>query len=107
MVRAQPRRASTTSPIVCGASFAGLACAQACAARGLRTIVWERKRDAGEKVFGLFRELDVPAPHGNEVQPHAGARLHREPHVLERAEVWHQPNILKVAGDAVVDALQR
>ncbi|MGZ8620941.1 MAG: NAD(P)/FAD-dependent oxidoreductase, partial [Actinomycetota bacterium] len=35
---------------IVGASFAGLACAQACAARGLRTIVWERKRDAGEAV---------------------------------------------------------
>lgn len=35
---------------IVGASFAGLACAQACAARGLRTLVWERKRDAGEAV---------------------------------------------------------
>jgi len=35
---------------IVGASFAGLACAQACASRGLRTIVWERKRDAGEAV---------------------------------------------------------
>lgn len=35
---------------IVGASFAGLACAQACAARGLDTVVWERKRDAGEAV---------------------------------------------------------
>ena len=35
---------------IVGASFAGLACAQACAARGLDTAVWERKRDAGEGV---------------------------------------------------------
>jgi len=35
---------------IVGASFAGLACAQACAARRLRTVVWERKRDAGEGV---------------------------------------------------------
>ncbi|HEY6567937.1 MAG TPA: NAD(P)/FAD-dependent oxidoreductase, partial [Actinomycetota bacterium] len=35
---------------IVGASFAGLACAQACAARGLETVVWERKHDAGEAV---------------------------------------------------------
>ncbi|MEO8475943.1 MAG: NAD(P)/FAD-dependent oxidoreductase [Actinomycetota bacterium] len=52
---------------IVGASFAGLACAQACAARGLRTVVWERKRDAGEGVrtTGLLvkeaaDELDPP-----------------------------------------------
>ena len=27
---------------IAGASFAGLACARTCAARGLRTVVWER-----------------------------------------------------------------
>ena len=35
---------------VVGASFAGLACARACAARGLRTVVWERKSDPGRSV---------------------------------------------------------
>ena len=52
---------------IVGASFTGLACAQACAARGLRTVVWERKRDAGEAVrtTGLLvkeaaDELDPP-----------------------------------------------
>jgi digeranylgeranylglycerophospholipid reductase len=35
---------------IVGASFAGLACAHACAVRGVRTIVWERKRDPGEAV---------------------------------------------------------
>lgn len=35
---------------IAGASFAGLACARACAARGLRTVVWERKSDPGEGV---------------------------------------------------------
>lgn len=35
---------------IVGASFAGLACARASAARGLRTVVWERKRDPGEGV---------------------------------------------------------
>jgi len=33
---------------IVGASFAGLACAQACAVRGLRTRVVERKRDPGD-----------------------------------------------------------
>jgi len=33
---------------IVGAGFAGLACARVCAARGLRTIVWERKRDPGD-----------------------------------------------------------
>lgn len=56
-----------TNVEIVGASFAGLACAQACAARGLRTVVWERKRDAGEAVrtTGLLvkeaaDELDPP-----------------------------------------------
>ena len=35
---------------IVGASFAGLSCARASASRGLRTIVWDRKRDAGEAV---------------------------------------------------------
>jgi flavin-dependent dehydrogenase len=35
---------------IAGASFAGLACAHACAARGLRTVVWERKPDPGHAV---------------------------------------------------------
>ena len=35
---------------IAGASFAGLACARTCAARGLRTVVWERKRDPGDAV---------------------------------------------------------
>jgi digeranylgeranylglycerophospholipid reductase len=32
---------------IVGASFAGLACARTTAARGLRTVVWERKTDPG------------------------------------------------------------
>jgi digeranylgeranylglycerophospholipid reductase len=35
---------------VVGGSFAGLACARTTAARGLRTVVWERKADAGAGV---------------------------------------------------------
>lgn len=35
---------------IVGGGFAGLACARACAARGLRTVVWERKRDLGDAV---------------------------------------------------------
>ena len=35
---------------IAGGSFAGLACARTCAARGLRTIVWERKSDPGRAV---------------------------------------------------------
>lgn len=35
---------------IVGAGFAGLSCARACAARGLRTVVWERKRDPGDAV---------------------------------------------------------
>ncbi|MGZ8596507.1 MAG: NAD(P)/FAD-dependent oxidoreductase [Actinomycetota bacterium] len=35
---------------IAGASFAGLACARTCAARGLRTVVWERKPDPGHGV---------------------------------------------------------
>jgi flavin-dependent dehydrogenase len=35
---------------IVGAGFAGLACARTCAARGLRTVVWERKRDPGEAI---------------------------------------------------------
>ena len=35
---------------IAGASFAGLACARTCAARGLRTVVWERKLDPGQGV---------------------------------------------------------
>ena len=35
---------------IAGASFAGLACARTCAARGLKTVVWERKRDPGQAV---------------------------------------------------------
>jgi flavin-dependent dehydrogenase len=41
---------------IAGAGFSGLACARACAARGLRTVVWERKPDPGHAVrtTGLF-----------------------------------------------------
>ena len=35
---------------VVGAGFAGLTCARTCAARGLRTVIWERKRDPGHAV---------------------------------------------------------
>jgi flavin-dependent dehydrogenase len=35
---------------IVGASFAGLACARTTASRGLRTVVWERKRDPGDAV---------------------------------------------------------
>jgi digeranylgeranylglycerophospholipid reductase len=35
---------------IVGASFAGLTCARTCAARGLRTLVWERKPDPGHAV---------------------------------------------------------
>jgi digeranylgeranylglycerophospholipid reductase len=35
---------------VVGGGFAGLACARACASRGLRTVVWERKRAPGDAV---------------------------------------------------------
>jgi flavin-dependent dehydrogenase len=35
---------------IVGASFAGLTCARVCAARGLRTVVWERKLDPGDAV---------------------------------------------------------
>jgi flavin-dependent dehydrogenase len=41
---------------VVGGSFSGLACARATAARGLRTVVWERKADpgAGVRTTGLL-----------------------------------------------------
>lgn len=52
---------------IVGASFAGLACAEACAVRGLRTRVLERKRDPGHGIHttGLLvkevaDEWDVP-----------------------------------------------
>ena len=35
---------------IVGGGFAGLACARAGAARGLDTVVWERKRDPGEAI---------------------------------------------------------
>ncbi len=35
---------------IVGAGFAGLACARTCAARGLHTVVWERKRDPGDAI---------------------------------------------------------
>jgi digeranylgeranylglycerophospholipid reductase len=35
---------------IVGGGFAGLACARAAAARGLRTVVWERKRDLGDAI---------------------------------------------------------
>ena len=35
---------------IAGAGFAGLTAARVCAARGLRTVVWERKRDPGDAV---------------------------------------------------------
>ncbi len=35
---------------IVGAGFAGLACARACATRGLSTVVWERKPDPGTAV---------------------------------------------------------
>ncbi|MCY3021666.1 MAG: FAD-dependent oxidoreductase [Planctomycetota bacterium] len=38
----------TADVAIVGGSFAGLACAQAAAARGLRTIVLERKADPGQ-----------------------------------------------------------
>jgi flavin-dependent dehydrogenase len=53
---------------IVGASFAGLACAEACATRGLVTVVRDRKRDAGEAVHTtglLVKEvadaIDLPA----------------------------------------------
>jgi flavin-dependent dehydrogenase len=35
---------------IVGASFAGLTCARICAAHGLPTVVWERKREPGQAV---------------------------------------------------------
>jgi len=35
---------------IVGGGFAGLACARTCAARGLETVVWERKLDPGDAV---------------------------------------------------------
>ena len=50
-----------------GASFAGLACARACAMRGIRTVVVERKSDVGDMphttgilVKEVADEWDVP-----------------------------------------------
>ena len=61
---------------IVGASFAGLACAKAAAARGLRTVVLERKRDVG-------------------AAPHTTGLL-----VREVADAWDVPRALvrKVAG---------
>ncbi|HEU4356761.1 MAG TPA: NAD(P)/FAD-dependent oxidoreductase [Actinomycetota bacterium] len=45
---------------IVGGGFAGLSCARACAARGLRTVVWERKHDPGDAVHTtglLVKEL--------------------------------------------------
>jgi digeranylgeranylglycerophospholipid reductase len=53
--------------VIVGGSYAGLSCARSAAARGLDTLVLERKRDLGEKIrtTGIFvgeaaKELQVP-----------------------------------------------
>jgi flavin-dependent dehydrogenase len=66
--------------VVVGAGFAGLACAQAAALRGVRTVVLDRKRFAGEKIHTtgiLVKEVadffDVPRQWTRKV---AGVRLY-------------------------------
>lgn len=65
---------------IVGASFSGLACATTCAARGLSTIVWERKIDPGVAVRTtglLVKEADEESeiPHSLVRRIH-GVRLY-------------------------------
>lgn len=69
---------------IVGASFAGLACAHACAARGLRTLVRDRKREPGDAVHTtglLVKEvadaIDVPTRLTRKI---AGIRLYGPSH---------------------------
>jgi flavin-dependent dehydrogenase len=57
----------TFDTIIVGGSYAGLSCARSAAARGLETLVFERKADLGDKIrtTGIFvgeasKELQVP-----------------------------------------------
>lgn len=63
-----------------GGGFAGLACARTCAARGLETVLWERKRDVGDAVHTtgiLVQEVadaeDLPA---DAIRRIAGVRVY-------------------------------
>ena len=65
---------------IVGAGFAGLTCARTCAARGLRTVVRERRRDPGHAVHTtglLVKEAaeEEDAPHGVTRRIH-GVRLY-------------------------------
>ena len=65
---------------IVGGGFAGLTCARTCAARGLRTVVWERKRDPGQAVHTtglLVKEAaeEEDPPHGATRRIH-GVRLY-------------------------------
>jgi flavin-dependent dehydrogenase len=69
---------------IVGASFAGLACAHACAGRGVPTVVWERKADPGNAIHTtglLVKEvgdaLDVPRAITRRI---AGIRLYGPSH---------------------------
>lgn len=71
---------ATYDLVIVGASFAGLACAKAAALRGLKTLVLERKADAGARVAttGILvkeaaDEIDLPLHLTRKVR---GARLY-------------------------------
>ena len=66
--------------VIVGGSYAGLSCARSAAARGLETLVLERKRDLGEKIrtTGIFvgeaaKVLQVPEPLKRDIH---GVRLY-------------------------------
>jgi digeranylgeranylglycerophospholipid reductase len=60
---------------IVGAGFAGVACARTCASRGLRTLVWERKREPGHAIHttGL---LVKEAADEDEPPPEITRRIH-------------------------------
>ena len=90
--------AESAEIVVVGAGIAGLACARALTARGVRTVVLERASGVGGRC--ATRRLDgVPVDHGapflNGRSPEMRAALHGVPPV-ERVEDW--PRIREGAG---------
>jgi glycine/D-amino acid oxidase-like deaminating enzyme len=73
---------------IVGAGFAGRSCARTCAARGLQTVVWERKRDPGHalRTSGiLVREAAEEDPARRRHAPHPRRQALRSVPPMDRS----------------------
>src|SRR6185295_7067170 len=74
--------------------------------RGSRDLRLAGERDALEIAARPLDQLDVRAPRRQQVLAGAGARLHREAHVLQHAQAREQVGELEGAADAAPGALR-